>query len=49
MVKLHAETLRDQEMVDKLQRALEQLRKYRDERVGELEDENRKLREQLDE
>jgi hypothetical protein len=38
MIKLLAETPRDREMVEKLQRAFGQLRKHRDERVRELED-----------
>jgi transposase len=45
MITLLAETPRDQEMIEKFQRAYENLRKI----VDKLEEENRKLREQLDE
>ena len=45
MIILAADTQRDQEMIDKFQRAYENLRKI----VDRLEDENRKLRQELDE
>ena len=45
MIILAADTERDQEMIDKFQRAYENLRKI----VDRLEDENRKLRQELNE
>ena len=45
MIKLLAETPRDQEMLDKFQRAYENLKKI----VDRLEDENRRLRQELEE
>ena len=45
MIKLLAETPRDQEMIDKFQRAYNNLKKI----VDRLQEENRKLREELDE
>ena len=45
MILLAADTKRDQEMIDKFQRAYENLKKI----VDRLEDENRRLRQELDE
>ena len=45
MIKLLAETPRDQDMLDKFQRAYENLKKI----VDRLEDENRRLRQELEE
>ena len=45
MILLAAETKRDQEMIDKFQRAYENLKKIAD----RLEDENRRLRQELEE
>jgi hypothetical protein len=45
MILLAADTKRDQEMIDKFQRAYENLKKI----VDRLEDENRKLRDELNE
>ena len=45
MIKLLAETPKDQEMLDKFRRAYENLKKI----VDKLEDENRKLRDELNE
>ena len=49
MIKLLAETPRDQEMIEKFQRAFANLRKKQDERVKKLEEEIRKLKEQIEE
>ena len=43
MIQLLAETPRDQEMIEKFQRAYENLKKI----VDRLQEENRKLREEL--
>ena len=45
MILLAADTKRDQEMIDKFQRAYENLKKV----VDRLEDENRKLKDELNE
>ena len=45
MIKLHADIPRDQEIIEKFQRAYENLRKI----VDKLEDENRRLRKELEE
>ena len=49
MIKLFAETPRDQEMIEKFQRAYGNLKRIADKRIRELEEENRKLKEQMDE
>ena len=49
MIKLLAETPRDQIIIDNLQRSLDQFKKHMEERIRELIEENRKLRDELNE
>ena len=49
MIKLVAETPGDQEMIEKFQRAFEQLRKHMDEQNKRLKEENERLRKELEE
>ena len=46
MFQLLAETPKDQQMIDKLQKAFEQLKKHMDDRLEEMEQAGRKLREE---
>lgn len=48
MLQLLAETPKDQQMIDRLQRAFEQLKKHLDDRIADLEKGNRDLREEND-
>ena len=49
MIKLLAETPGDQKIIDNLQRSLDQLRKHMEERIREFIEENRKLKDELNE
>ena len=49
MIKLLAETPGDQKIIDHLQRSLDQLRKHMEERIREFIEENRKLKDELNE
>lgn len=49
MIQLLAETPRDQEMIEKFQRAFDQLKKHTDDRINDLVEENKRLRREFDE
>ena len=45
----HSLTTRDQEIIEKLQRAFDQLKKHMEDRINDLVEENKRLRKELDE